>query len=234
MKTDQVAKDRLRRMTARWHDADGSGHTYYLRPHQNPDRPLDADIADLIRDSDTGAVLLHSLAESHLVIPPFPIDRASDNDGWNVGPLHSLLDRPRRVLVILLRLGGFSIGIFDGEKLLTSKTDSPFVKNRHRKGGSSSGRFARRREGQTRRLLDKACEALRRQVDDNQGHIDNVITGGDRQALIEFEKHCSVYKSLQPKRLQRILNVPEPRLDILKSSPRLVYSSEVVTFKPAG
>ena len=62
--------------------------------------------------------------------------------------------------VVLLRLGWFSVAIFKGTDLVVSKTDSRFVKGRHKKGGSSQRRFERTREGQSRKLFDKVCDTV--------------------------------------------------------------------------
>ncbi len=231
MNIQDVAKDRLRRMAGRWHSLDHSGHTYCLTPGSVPkELPLPEDALALATGSETGAILFWSLAQSHLVLPPFPIERQADYAGWHAGPLQSLLDRPRAVLVLLLRMGGFAVGIFEGERLVSSKVGSPFVKGRHSKGGSSSARFARRREGQARALFDKTCETLRVQLEGYQGRLEHCIFGGDRLTLLAFEKRCPYLKQLESIRLRRILDVPDPRLSVLKGTPRLIYASRVATF----
>jgi hypothetical protein len=48
-------------------------------------------------------------------------------------------------------------GFFDGERLVASKVGSRFVKNRHKKGGSSANRFRRRREEQAQAVIDEAA-----------------------------------------------------------------------------
>ena len=234
MKQENISRERLRSLASRWHRMGESGHTYYLPPGQVPPKevPLPEEVSALLELSDTGAVLFWSLAEAHLLLPPFPVERAADFPGWQDGPLHSILDRPRRILVLLLRLGGYSVGVFDGGQLVSSKTGSPFVKGRHRKGGSSSGRFARRREGQARNLFDKACEALRGQVEGYEGQLDNFVLGGDRLTLLAFEKRCPLLQTLSSIRLRRLLDVPDPRLNVLKATPRLIYTSRLITFTP--
>lgn len=232
LKPEWVSRERLRRAAARLHDLDRSGRTYCLPPGRVPDLPLPAAVHALIKGSDTGAVLFWSLAEARLVLPPFPVERESIADSWHAGPLQSLLDRPRTVLVVLLRLGGFAIGVFEGVRLATSKVGSPFVKGRHRAGGSSSARFARRREGQARVLFDKACDTLREQVEAYGHPIEYIVLGGDRMTLQAFEKRCPHLQQVRATRLHRVLDVPDPRLNVLKDSLRLVYSSQVVTFTP--
>ena len=58
-----------------------------------------------------------------------------------VGPLLDALGEDHVVAVLLVRLGGFAVGVFEGERLAASKVGSRFVKGRHKKGGSSANRF---------------------------------------------------------------------------------------------
>jgi len=71
--------------------------------------------------------------------PPFPPVE---------GDLLAHVGRERVVGVLLVRLGGHAAGVFRGARLLDSKVGARPVHGRNRKGGSSSGRFARRRAGQ--------------------------------------------------------------------------------------
>ena len=188
----------------------------------------------MMKESGTGAILFWGLGEANLVLPPFPVQTSASFQGWNAGPLQGLLDRPRFILVLLLRLGRYAVGVFDGEGLVLSKTGTRFVKGRHRKGGSSSSRFARRREEQARALFDKACEILRGIVDTYPGRLDHFVLGGDRLTLLAFEKRCTYLKQLNAIRLQRILEVGEPSLNALRAIPHQVYMSRVITFSPEG
>lgn len=234
MRQQTVSKDRLRRMAARWQSANHSGQTCYLPKGARPEGlALPEDVQQALASSDTGGVLFWSPAESHLIVPPFPVEREATMPGWNAGPLQSLLDRPRRTLVVLVRLGGFAIGIFEGERLVSSKVDAPFVKGRHRKGGSSSGRFARRHEEQARSLFDKACGVLRDQVEGYSKPPEHLVLGGDRLTLLAFEKRCPYLSRFNSIRLNRVLTtIPDPRLDVLRDAARLIYSSQVITFQP--
>jgi hypothetical protein len=228
-----LPKQELEGMISKWHDADDGIHTYYLMPNRSIPNGIPASIAinDAVRTSSTGAVLLSGNPISHLIIPPFPIQSMQDYPGWNVHPLHEHIHRSRKLLVVLIRHGGFSIGIFQNMNLLISKTSSPFVKARHRKGGSSSGRFARKREEQTQILLNKACEALTNQFKAHGEDLDHLILGGDKQTLIALEKKCTTIQKLKSTQINRIINVREPRFTVLKSSLQEIYTSRMLTFK---
>jgi peptide subunit release factor 1 (eRF1) len=118
--------------------------------------------------------------------PPFPpVDEAAlgDHAGYQPGALLDHARRERLVGVLLVRLGGHAAGVFDGERLLDSKVGTRLVHGRHKKGGSSSGRFARRREGQARVALQAAADVAVRVLAPWAGRLDAVVIGGDRRAL---------------------------------------------------
>ena len=190
------------------------------------------DVAEVLKASETGGALFWSLAEAKLALPPFPIERALEYQGWNSGPLQSLLDRPRRVLVVLVRLGGFAVGIFEGDHLVASKVDAPFVKGRNRAGGSSSNRYRQRRENQESFLFDKASDTLRAVVEGYEHPPQHLVLGGDRMTLQAFEKRCPYLSRFRDIRMGRVLvGLPDPRLEVLRDTPRLFYASRVVTFQ---
>ena len=224
----------MRSLSGSWHDPARNGRTFCLPPGALPpdDAVLDESVATAIKDSGTGAVLFWSAAEAHAVLPPFPVETAAEFDGWDAGPLLAFLDRPRTILVLLLRLSGYAIGVFESERLAQSKTGSRFVKGRHKKGGSSSGRFARRREGQARALMDKAAETFQQQAETYDGPFDHLLLGGDRLTLLAFQKRCPYLQGLESIRLPRILNIDDPKLETLRSLPRLIYTSRVITSGP--
>lgn len=227
-----LSKQALEGIMSDWHSSDEGIHTYYLIPQKQlpADIPKPITINEVIRTSSTGVIVLLGNHNSHLIIPPFPIQSTQDYTGWNLQPLRDQMQRSRKLLVVLIRRGGFSIGIFQGPNLIVSKTSSPFVKARHRKGGSSSGRFARRRDEQTQILLNKACDALSTQFKTHGENLDHLILGGDKQILVALEKKCATMQKLKPLQTNRIINVREPRFKVLTSSLKEIYTSQVTTF----
>ena len=97
------------------------------------------------------------------MVPPFPIAETRLSSEWDLSPLNALLSAEHTVGVVLVRLGRFSVAVYRGERLLSSKTDARYVKGRHHAGGTSQLRFQRIREGQARKLHQKACEAVQGQ-----------------------------------------------------------------------
>ena len=74
------------------------------------------------------------------------------------GDLLEHVARERTVGVLLVRLGGCAAGVFEGTRLVDSKVDVRLVHGRHRAGGQSANRFARRRTGQARVALAAAAD----------------------------------------------------------------------------
>src|SRR3954470_23524798 len=78
--------------------------------------------------------------------PPFPpLDETGEHHGFVPAPLLAHAERERTVGVVPVRLGGYALGLFGGRTLRASKVGSRLVHGRHRAGGSSANRFARRR-----------------------------------------------------------------------------------------
>lgn len=135
--------------------------------------------------------------------------------------LTGLVDEPRTVGVVLVRLGGFAVGVFDADRaLVVSKVDSRLVHGRHRAGGSSSGRFARRRENQARQLVNAAAKTAQRVLGPYERQLDAVVTGGDKSAIRDVLAHDEL-GWLRPLVARRFLTVPDPKLAVLKASPEI-------------
>jgi hypothetical protein len=162
--------------------------------------------------------------------PPFPPLAAEDRGsrpGFDPGPLLDHVRRERTVGVLLVRLGGHAAGVFEGERLVDSKVGSRLVHGRHRKGGSSSGRFARRREGQARAALQQAADVAARVLLGRP--LDALVLGGDRRALDTVLADPRL-APLRPLASDRVLDVPDPRLAVLRSTPERFMATVVVPF----
>lgn len=125
---------------------------------------------------------------------------------------------PRRIGVLLVRLGGWAAGIFDGDRLISSKVDSRQVQGRTAAGGWSQQRFARRRAGQARAALADAVALAERLLVPSVAMLDAVVTGGDRAALRTVLAADSL-APLRPLIVGRVLDVPDPRLRVLEGTP---------------
>jgi hypothetical protein len=135
-------------------------------------------------------------------------------------------NRDRLVGVLLVRLGGHAAGVFRGERLVASKVGSRLVHGRHKAGGWSQQRFARRREQQSAAAVSAAADVAARVLLPYAERIDAVVVGGDRRAV----DRVLADRRLEPLRglvAPRFLHVPDPRLDVLRSAPRLFRAIRV-------
>jgi hypothetical protein len=216
-------------------DPGSPGWTAYALPESAPafepgalDPNEAASVEEIARASDTGSVLLVRPAGVTLIVPPFPVEKeVAFSEIWT-RPLVELLERKRTVAVILLRLGGFSTGIFREGFLVDSKTDRRFVKNRHRQGGQSQRRFDRIREKQVHELFEMACADAREKLEPYEPEIEHVFLGGDRLTLLAFRKQCRYFDRYGARLRRRTLLVPgDPRKATLDQMPAEVWSSDV-------
>ena len=118
-------------------------------------------VVNEIGHSETGLVLFRRDDEVEVVEPPIPLTMDAIAEGQDTFMLEDLFNDPVVIGVVLLRLGRFAVGLYEGGTLLSSKTEGRYVKNRHRAGGSSQRRFERSRERLKRELFDKACLTAR-------------------------------------------------------------------------
>ena len=129
---------------------------------------------------------------------------------------HALVDR--RVGVLLVRLGGFAAGVFDGTSLVSSKVGSRQVHGRSAAGGWSQQRFARRREGQVRVALAAAADVAAAVLLPEAARLDAVVLGGDRRS-VEPVLEDRRLAPLRPLVTGPVLDVPDPRLVVLRETP---------------
>jgi hypothetical protein len=162
------------------------------------------------------------------VTPPFGLEHEGVYDVVRTGPLLDALEAAPTVAVLLVRLGGYAVGVFEGERLLASKVGSRFVKGRHKKGGSSSNRFRRRRGEQERELVDAAAAEAARVLGQWRERARHVALGGDRTAVSRVLESRADLAWLQLLALDRFFDVPEPRLRVLEELPYQLYAPKVV------
>jgi peptide subunit release factor 1 (eRF1) len=176
-----------------------------------------------------GAVRIETPDETITVRPPFGLAHEGAYDWIELQPLFEGLARDRVVAAVLVRLGGFAVGVFEGERLVASKVGTRFVKGRHKKGGSSSGRFRRRREEQARALIEAAAETALGVLEPWRERIEAVALGGDRRAIDELLAAEPRLGWLDEKRLERFFTTEDPRQRTLERLLYDIYAAEVET-----
>jgi peptide subunit release factor 1 (eRF1) len=174
-----------------------------------------------------GAVRIESAAETLVVRPPFGLAHEGVYDRVQLAPLLDAVAADHIVAALLVRLGGYAVGVLDGERLVASKVGSRFVKNRHKKGGSSANRFRRRREEQARALVDEAAEVAARVLEPWRDRAEFAALGGDKRAVDAVLATSPQLSWLRERALTRFFTVPEPRLRVLERLPYELYSVEL-------
>ena len=160
-------------------------------------------------------------------VPFGPLPAGGEHDGLVVEPLIEHMQRERRIGLVLVRLGGHSVGIAEGADVIASRTDRRLVHGRNSAGGWSQQRFARRREGQARQArraaADDAAEVVAARLDE----LDGVVLGGDRKALDELRtdtRLAPLFNLAEP----RVLDVVEPRRTVLDDAAVRARSVEII------
>ena len=189
-------------------------------------RPLLGSGSSVVK-SETGLAGFRMGNRGLLVAPPFPLAERSLSLDWNIIPLLALLAADLTIGVVLLRLGRFSVAVYQGQRLVSSKTDARYVKGRHSAGGTSQQRFVRIREGQIHRLYDKTCQAVRVHFEPVENKLDHVVLGGESQTLNGFLKACPHLGRHKDIVLGRRLNVRDPKQDTLERVGELLWESRV-------
>lgn len=162
-----------------------------------------------------------------VAVPFPPLGVAGEHDGLAVGALVEHACRSRRIGLLLVRLGGHSVGVAEDGRVVVSRTDRHHVHGRSAAGGWSQQRFARRREGQARNALrsaaDDAVEVLRPRVSE----LDGVVLGGDRRALddLRADPRLAAVFALAS---ERVLDLGEPRRSVLEDAAARARAVEVV------
>ena len=147
---------------------------------------------------------------------PFGPIRAGGPD-----PLADLVEhvqRPRCVAVLLVRRGGYGVGVFDRRELTASKVGSAYVQGTTKAGGWSQQRYARRRANQASAAFAQAADAAARILLPEIGRIEALVRGGDRPALdsVLADPRLAPLRALV---CGPLLAVPDPRLRVLQATP---------------
>jgi len=189
------------------------------------------DIAEAVGRSKTGTVILWGEQGKYLVLPPFPIKEKLFASGYDVEPLRALLQQELEVALILLRLDAYAVGVFQGEKLMSSKVGTGLVHSRHKNGGSSAHRFERHREKQIEYFFTRVCHHVEERLEPYLQQLDYVIYGGERHTLLSFRKQCRFLQQLDERTLGTLLNVREPKQATLEAAITQAWSSEVIQWE---
>ena len=181
--------------------------------------------------SPTGLAFLYTKTsdtpyEPRLAIaPPFPIK--SEVQTTDRETLLQSIDPPLHIAIILIRYGYVAIAIAHDETIITTKTDTRWVPNKHRAGGQSANRFKRSREKWAREFFDKSANLAAERFNAYPHHIDHLIFGGDKHVINQFLQRANLPNNLSDRILTRRLNTLRPNRNALKDATRQTWSSTI-------
>jgi hypothetical protein len=156
-----------------------------------------------------------------------PFDSSYDGPADAVAFL-AAVTMPTRWGVLLVRRGGFAVGVVDHGELSDSKVGQRHVQGRTKAGGQSQQRFARRRENQAREAYQAAADHAARIL---AGPVDALVCGGDRHA-VEAVLADPRLRPLTTVRVGPWLAVPDPRRSVLDQAVLDARSVAVTVTEP--
>jgi hypothetical protein len=146
--------------------------------------------------------------------------------------LVSGIDPSAVVGLLLIRRGGYSVGVAKAGQILASKTGTRYVQGKTAAGGWSQQRFARRRANQADALVEETAARAAALYAANPPSC--LQLGGDRALATSAlgERVLAPYATL-PR--VPFLTVPDPRFTILKDAARTALALRItVTDPPAA
>lgn len=138
-------------------------------------------------------------------------------DGDAVGDLARRTSTERRTALLLVRRGGWAVGLATGAELTAHKVGTRYVQGRTAAGGWSQQRFARRRAGQAAGLVGAAAEAAHGLWAGER--VEALVVGGDRRLVEEVLEDPRLSAVVRSPR-SPLLDVRDPRLDVLRDAVR--------------
>ena len=181
-----------------------------------------------LTESPTGGMAFWGPNHWYLVMPPFPVNEERFANSCEIEPLYGVLHKNFILGLVLVRLGEYAIGVFEGEKLVASKTGTGLVHSRHRQGGSSSHRFERHREKQMETFFTQVCGHAREQLEPYARKLEYLLYGGTKETIADFRKQCHFLQEFDKRTLDRLLNIREPKHSGLEEGIQEAWSSRVV------
>lgn len=145
-------------------------------------------------------------------------------------PLAALVDHlraPRTMAVLLVRRGGWAVGVVDDEVLVAADTGGGYVQGSTKAGGWSQQRFARRRGNQARQVWSRAADGAAALLVPRRSQIAALTTGGDRAGLaaVLADQRLSWLSALTE---PRVLAVPDPTRSVLDAAVRRLRAVAIV------
>jgi hypothetical protein len=136
---------------------------------------------------------------------------------------------PTAVALILVRRGGYAVGVGQGPELIAHKVGTRYVQSRTAAGGWSQQRFARRRANQADALVGSVIEHTRRVV--LASPTQALVVGGDK-ALVRDVLTDPRLAGLAGLPRRELFDLPDPKLIVLKQALRRARAVRIALSEP--
>jgi Actinobacteria/chloroflexi VLRF1 release factor len=136
---------------------------------------------------------------------------------------------PRRLALILVRRGGYAVGMGRASELVAHKVGTRYVQSRTAAGGWSQQRFARRRQNQADALVGSVIEHTRRVV--LASPTDALVVGGDK-ALVRAVLADPRLARLVGLPRRELFDLPDPKLVVLTQALLRARAVRIVLADP--
>lgn len=170
-----------------------------------------------------GSVVLSASDGATAVLEPFAADGRRPPSGLD--GLAGWATPPTRLGLILVRRGGYGVGLGQGPELVAHKVGTRYVQSRTAAGGWSQQRFARRRDNQADALVGSVIEHTRRVV--LACPTDALVVGGDK-ALVRAVLADPRLAQLARLPRRELFDLPDPRLVVLRQALRRARAVRIV------
>jgi hypothetical protein len=167
-----------------------------------------------------------------LLAPPWPDDGRPGSGADDLQRLESVALQSRSYAVVLVRRGGYALGLGRDGLLLAHKTGTRYLQSRTAAGGGSQQRFARRRANQADALVEAVAAAAAGLFAD-AGMAEYLVLGGDK-ALCRLVMGEPAARPLTALATLPFLDVPDPRLAVLAQAAKDARSIRVSIWDSAG
>ena len=221
--------------------------TLYARPASFPGYALDAmeqhslagDASEALNSEavlreveryGTGAVIFWSQTGSRcIVLPPFSLAEDKIFRGRpETSSLQHLIERERILGIVLVTWGSYVVAVVKGDKVLDCKVGTGYIHKKHRKGGRSEKRFARRTEEQKKDFLRKVANRTEERF--RSYCPEQIFLGGNRLIAKPLVQECLYLNYRPPEISTRFVNVRHADREAVFKTVEYMYESVVFEY----
>jgi Actinobacteria/chloroflexi VLRF1 release factor len=136
---------------------------------------------------------------------------------------------PEAIALVLVRRGGYAVGLGQGAELTSHKVGTRYVQSRTAAGGWSQHRFARRRDNQADALVVSVIEHARRVV--LASPTGALVVGGDKSLVRDVLADPRLARLVKLPR-RELFDLPDPKLVVLKQALRRGRAVRITLCEP--